>query len=187
MELVTPALEHLDEYRAALAKGWSPNNLRPEAAQEELAAIEEEVSTFLARFDDPEARAGDVKLPDGSFVKRLPSIRRWIWSNGFCGSISLRWQTGTNDLPPTASGHIGYAVVPWRRREGLATAALKAILPSAKAYGLTAVDITTDPENEASIRVIEKAGGDFIARYVRNPALGEGEELRFRIDLGPLE
>lgn len=183
MDLVKPAHRHLPAYCAALKTGWSPNTLRREAAGEQLAAIARDPDAFLASLDDPQARGGDVELPDGSFAARLPSIRLWIWENGFCGSIGLRWQPGTNALPPTASGHIGYAIVPWRRRAGLATAAVRAMLLKAREVGLTAVDVTTDPDNTASMRVIEKAGGVLISRHPRAQALGVGEELLFRIPL----
>jgi predicted acetyltransferase len=122
-------------------------------------------------------------LPDGGFVKRLPSFRRWIWDDGFCGSIELRWQHGTNALPSTCLGHIGYAIVPWRRREGLATAALATLLPEARRIGLTAVDLTVDPSNIASVRVIEANGGQLVARREKMPTHGDGQELLYRIEL----
>lgn len=183
MQLVTPCQEHLDAYCAALKTGWSPDNTRPEAAADELRAISEDAAAFVASLDDPEARGADIQLADGTFVKRLPGFRRWIWDDGFCGSISLRWQPGTNALPPTCLGHIGYGVVPWRRREGLASGALRAILPLARDQNLTHVDITVDPDNAASIGVIAKVGGYLVARYDKHPSLGTGEELLYRIDL----
>lgn len=183
MELVTPARAYLGDYRAALETGWSPRPTRPDAAGEELAAIEEDGSAFLASLDDPMALGGPVRVADGSLVPRLPSFRRWIWADGFCGSIELRWQRGSNDLPATCSGHIGYAVVPWRRRQGLATSALRALLPLARDVGLRRLDITTDPANVASIRVIEKAGGALLSREARHPTSGAGDELRFQIVL----
>lgn len=179
-----PRHDLLPEYIEALRTGWSPDNLRPAVAQEQLKAIEHDADAFLARLDDPEAKGPPVVLPDGSQVARLPGLQRWIWKDGFCGSTGLRWQPGTNALPPTCLGHIGYAVVPWRRNEGLATAALREILPQARRVGLTAVDLTADPDNSASIRVIEKAGGTLVSRHDRPPALGQGEELLFRIPLG---
>ena len=187
MELIKPSLDHLPAYCEALRRGWSPDNLRPEAGHEQLLRIAEDPETFLARFDDREAAGGPVVLPDGSEVPRLPSIRRWIWQAGFCGTIGLRWQEGTEALPPTCLGHVGYAVVPWRRREGLATAALLAILPEAAAVGLCHVVVTTDPGNRASIGVIERAGGVFVGCFERPPATGGGKEIRYTIALDPLQ
>ena len=150
---------------------------------EELYAISRDPEAFVASLDDPEARGADIKQGDGSFLKRLPSFRRWIWDDGFCGSIELRWQHGTNALPPTCSGHVGYAVVPWRRREGCATFALGAILPEARGVGLTAVELTADPENIASVRVIQKNGGQLVSHRNKQPPQGDGQEVLFRIEL----
>ncbi|MEO0668136.1 MAG: GNAT family N-acetyltransferase [Pseudomonadota bacterium] len=183
MQLVVPGLEYLDAYRAALETGWSPRTTRPEAASEERQAILKDPVAFIGSLEDPNARGDDIQLPDGSFVKRLPSFRRWIWDDGACGSIELRWQHGTNALPPTCLGHIGYAVVPWRRREGLATFALGEILPEARGVGLTAVELTADPDNIASVRVIEKNGGQLVTHRDKLPAHGDGKEVLFRIEL----
>lgn len=146
MRLLKPSVAHIPAYVSALQRGWSPDNLRPEAAQEQIKRIEKDAASFVSSLDDPTAKAGPVTLPDGSKVARLPSICRWIWDRDFCGHISLRWKPGTQELPPTCAGHIGYAVVPWRRGEGLASAALVAILPAAKAVGLEFVEITTSPD-----------------------------------------
>lgn len=181
--LIHPTQAHLDAYRAALETGWSPRATRPEAATEELRAICKDPDAFVASLDDPDARGGDIQQPDGSFVKRLPSFRRWIWDKGFCGSIELRWQHGTNALPPTCLGHIGYSVVPWRRREGLATRALGTLLPEARDVGLTKVELTANPENIASVRVIEKNGGQLVTRRDKLPAHSGGQEVLFRIEL----
>ncbi|MEO1638707.1 MAG: GNAT family N-acetyltransferase [Pseudomonadota bacterium] len=181
--LVIPAAEHLTDYVAALEQGWSPNNLRPEAAGEQLKKIAADPKSFLDGLQDPHGAGAPVMLPDGSRVPRLPSLRRWIWADGFCGTIGLRWTPGTADMPPTASGHIGYAIVPHRRREGHATAALRAILPLARAVGLPHLDITTDANNHASIGVMKGAGAIFVKRYQKHPALGVGDEVLYRIDL----
>ena len=86
-------------------------------------------------------------------------------------------------MPPHCLGHIGYAVVPWKQRRGYATAALRQFLPSAKEEGLSYVEITTDPQNLASRRVIEANGGVLHERFVKPPQFGSTPGLRYRIAL----
>ena len=183
VRLVWPSAVYLRGYVAALERGWSPDNLFPEAAQEELQAISLNPTKFLSELVDKEAAGPPIKLPDGSLVPRLPGYRRWIWDGDFCGSISFRWRPGTGALPTTCPGHIGYAVVPWKQGKGYATAALRELLPEAKAIGLPYVEITTDPANVASQRVILANGGILVGRFRKAEQLGAAEELRFRIDL----
>src|SRR5437868_1679468 len=184
MQLVRPGPEHLASYVAALERGWSADNERGvEAAREELSHIHADAAAFLASMEDREAKGPPVTLPDGSTARRLPGFRRWLWDGEFCGSIRLRWQPGTTALPPHCLGHIGYAVVPWKQRLGYAKAALRLILPEAKAIGLPYVEITTDPGNVASQRVIEANGGILIEEFVTPPALGSKRELRYRVTL----
>ena len=99
MNLVWPAPEYLAEYIRALERGWSPDNLRPEAAQEQLARIANDPERFLAEQIDPDAKGPKITLPDGRAVPRLPSYTRWMWDGEFCGTISFRWQPGTAELP----------------------------------------------------------------------------------------
>lgn len=185
MQLVRPAVDHLQGYIAALEQGWSPDNLGGEAAaRRELAALRAEPALYLESLVDREAKGPPVVLPDGSTVTRLPSLQYWLWDGEFCGAIGLRWQPGTGELPANVLGHIGYAVVPWKRRRGHATRALAQLLPVARQEGLPYVDLTTDPGNVASQRVIEANGGVLIGRFVKPPALGGSEGLRYRIRLG---
>ncbi len=136
---------------------------------------------FLAALEDRDAMGPMVKLPDGSMVKRLPGFRRWMWDAEFCGSISLRWQPGTAELPPHCLGHIGYAVVPWMQRQGIATQALRCLLPEAWAIGLRFVEITTDLDNVASQRVVEANGGVLVEEFIKPPQFGSKPGLRYRI------
>jgi hypothetical protein len=66
MKLLKPSVAHIPEYVAALRQGWSPDNLRPEAAQEQIKSIEKDAKSFVSNLDDPTAKAGPVTLPDGS-------------------------------------------------------------------------------------------------------------------------
>jgi predicted acetyltransferase len=181
MTLVWPATEYLASYVAALERGWSPDNLRPAAATDELRGIAADAAGFLVKQVDRDASAGPVMLPDGSTVPRLPGYKRWIWDGEFCGVISLRWQPGTEALPSYCLGHIGYAIVPWKRRLGYATQALRAILRDAAAEGLRYVEICADADNVASRRVIERNGGVLVEEFVTDPALGSRREVRYRV------
>ena len=184
MHLVWPSLEYLWSYADALERGWSPNSARPEAKLEELESIQQNPERFLAHQVDVDAKGPPFTQPDGSTVPRLPGYHRWIWDGEFCGSISFRWQPGTEALPPHCLGHIGYGVVPWKRRRGYATRALQALLVEIR--GLSYVEITTDVTNEASKRVIEANGGVLIEQFAKLPTHGGGDGLRYRIALRPV-
>ena len=186
MRLVRPATEHLAGYVAALQRGYSPDNVRGAvAAQEILARIEADADTFLASLEDREAKGLPVTLPDGTQVKRIPGFHRWMWDAGsdepFCGSISLRWQPGTTDLPPHVLGHVGYSVVSWKRNLGHATSALAQLLVETRDTGLPFVEVTTDPDNIASQRVIVANGGVLVEEFVKPASFGSKPGLRYRI------
>ena len=70
MQLVRPSELHLPSYVAALERGWSADNLRPEAAQEELARVRTDARAFIAGMDDRQAKGPPVTLPDGSLANR---------------------------------------------------------------------------------------------------------------------
>ena len=186
MQLVWPAAEYLPGYVHALQQGWSYDNRRPQAAEEQLVLIKEDPALFLAQQVDREAKGPEVVLPDGRSVPRLPGYSQWMWDGEFCGAINFRWQPGTTELPPYCLGHIGYSVVPWKRQRGYATCALRLIIPQAAAEGLPFVEIVTQAENVASQRVIEANGGELIERFNAPAAdYGGADSLRYRIVLGP--
>ena len=191
-QLLRPTRAELGAYVAALERGWSPDNVRGlAAAQEELKRIADDADGFLGLMDNIEAKGPPVTLPDGSQVQRLPGLRRFIWdttpglpdAERFAGSINLRWAAGHCVLPPHVLGHAGYAVVPWKAGQGHATAALALLLDVARQHGLPFVELTTDPDNLASQRVITNNGGLLVERFVKAAAYGGTPGLRFRIDL----
>jgi predicted acetyltransferase len=178
LRLDTPRADWLCSYAQALEKGWSPDNTRDVSAVE-LAALRRDPGAFLASLVQ---QGGVMTLPDGSTRPKLPFIRLWLWDGEFCGTIALRWQAGTDSLPAHVLGHIGYTIVPWKRGRGYASEALRVILERAREVGLTRVEITTDPANQSSRRVIEKNGGHLVGTFV-NEAYGAEERLRYAVEL----
>jgi predicted acetyltransferase len=185
IELLRPTTVLLPSYVSALEAGWSPDNVRKEAAaREQLHAIEVDPERFVDSLDDPTASGGPIPLPDGSTVARLPSIVRWIWDGEVSGAIGFRWQVGTAELPSYVLGHIGFSVVPWKQGKGYARQALSLMLDEARVHGLRYVELTVDPENVASQRVIAACNGVLVERFRKAAAYGLAEALRYRIELG---
>ena len=185
MELRWPGADELPSYVDALERGWSPNTMDPEAGRRQLAEIRDDPDGFLASLVmNPGSTGTPITLPDGSVVRRIPGYDRWIWDGEFCGRIGFRRQPGTEELPPHVFGHVGYAVVPWKRRRGYATEALRMLLGEIAGEGLRWVEVTTDPDNIASRRVVEANGGRLVERFVYPPAIGRGTGLRYRVGLG---
>jgi len=182
--LIKPSLDRLPEYVAALEQGWSHDNVNGiETTKKELEKIKNDPAAFIKLLDDREAKGGPITLPDGSTRPRLPSFHRWVWDGEFCGSMKFRWQPGTSELPPHALGHIGYGIVPWKQNRGYATRALHLFLKEVKQSGLAYIEITADPDNIISQKVITSNGGVLIERFKNHPVYGEKEGLRFRITL----
>ncbi len=112
----------------------------------------------FARFTDRLRAAAleETPRPEGW----VPSTTYW-WVDGdeYLGRIAIR-----HSLPPHMleyGGHIGYDVRSSARRQGHATAMLRAALPLAAELGIEDALITCDVDNVASRRVIEECGGRF--------------------------
>ena len=83
------------------------------------------------------------------------------------GVISVRHTL--NEFLLRAGGHIGYGVRPSARRQGYATAMLRAVLPKARELGLSRVMVSCNKDNLASARTIQNNGG-----VLENEVLEEG-------------
>lgn len=82
----------------------------------------------------------------------------WVDGADYLGRLAIRHRL--NDFLLDVGGHIGYDVRPTRRREGHATAMLRAALPWARDLGIDPALVTCDVDNVGSVRVIEAAGGE---------------------------
>ena len=176
MELITPSVEISESFFEALEKGYVDKSRGKITTDKDINNIKNDFSAL-------EASADLITLPNGDKVERLPSITRWIWDEGFAGSISLRWQKSTTDLPYYCLGHIGYEVVEWKRNKRLATFALKSMCKTAQSMKMSFVEIVTDIENKKSQRVIEKSNGRLIETFTKPKHLAQTLSNRYRIYL----
>ena len=184
MKLITPALEHLPSYIDALERGFAPGTVNPERVrQAALERIALDPALYVSQLTDPEALGPDIELPNGEVVRRLPGMSKWMWDDRFIGMINIRWQHGTNALPPHVLGHIGYAVAEWEQRKGYATSALAQMLDIARSIGLTSVEITTTPANVSSQKVILNNGGVLEYEGAAPETQGGDPHLVYRIHL----
>ncbi|MFG3257160.1 GNAT family N-acetyltransferase [Streptomyces sp. NPDC048172] len=112
---------------------------------------------FAGYVDAVRAEArGDVPRPDGS----VPCTTLWyVEGDTYLGRLAIR-HVLTEPLLEWG-GHIGYDIRPTARRQGHATAMLRAALPRARDVGIDSALITCDTDNVASRKVIESCGGVF--------------------------
>jgi predicted acetyltransferase len=185
VDLIAPTSALLASYEDALARDWSSAWARTDhdQAQRELEEIREDPEAFIDLLNHPTRGDSAVTLPNGQVVPRIPGIRRWLSDGDYCGAISLRWQPGTSELPDYCLGHIGYAVVPWKRRRGYGTEALRQMIDLARKEGLEHVDLVTAVDNVASQAVILANGGVLIEEFITPEEHESFEALRFRVVL----
>jgi predicted acetyltransferase len=109
---------------------------------------------------------------------RVHATHWWIVeADNYLGAIDLRHYL--NAFLLDVGGHIGYSIRPSFRRRGLATWALGAVLPEARALGLDRVLVTCDDDNIGSARSIERNGGVLEDARTTNA----GIKRRYWIDL----
>jgi len=102
------------------------------------------------------------------------------------GHITLR--VGNTPHIVLYAGHIGYGVHAEHRGHHYAARACRLLLPLARAHGLSTLWITCNPDNLASRRTCELAGGRLV-EIVDLPEdtdlyqRGERQKCRYRLDL----
>ena len=154
IELVRPTVdlsdswwEMVDDFAGETVHGSSYRSSDRELLRDR-AAFEEWVD-WLGRMERP-----DEALPEG----RVASSNRWILRDGrVVGTIAVRHALTPSLL--VEGGHIGYAVAPGARRQGIARTALGLGLGLAASRGIDPVLVTCDAANTASARTIASCGG----------------------------
>ena len=141
------------------------------AAQQELAV---DGFTFALHLDDGDdfeewcdriarharGEVGGSGLVPGDFL--LAEV-----NGAIVGRASIRHELNESLL--REGGHVGYAVRPGFRRRGHATEILAQSLDRLRSLGVHRVLVTCDDDNEGSISLIERAGGELEDRVERQP------------------
>ena len=112
--------------------------------------LEKVVSNASAETVDP-----NWVLTDTFFAVRVSD-------NKIVGIVDLRYQL--NDFLKDF-GNCGYSVRPSERRKGYATEMLRQICLVAKKYGLKQLQLSVEKDNAASIKTIEKNGGNYCRSF----------------------
>jgi predicted acetyltransferase len=174
-ELIAPTTRLHSSWLASRDE-WGPDGhqdgagLGPEDDVDSAEGFSAWVETLHRRSDHA------VPAPEG----RVHSTYWWVvQGDRYLGAIDLRHSL--NDFLLEAGGHIGYSVRPSARRRGVASWALGAVLPRARALGLRRVLLTCDDDNVGSVRTIEANGG--VLEDVRDTS--EGRKRRYWIALRP--
>lgn len=160
-ELTPPTPVVQASFLAAMAEFQAEGRGTPD----DTSMVGQEIADNSATWDDPEAFAEytrglreqsreDAPRPEGY----VPSTTLW-WVSGeqYLGRIAIRHR-----LTPWLleyGGHIGYDVRPSARRQGHATAMLRAVLPVARGLGIDPVLVTCDTDNIGSRKTIEANHG----------------------------
>ena len=141
-------LDFMDRYSA------EPAHIPGASVDADLGALADPgaFAAWVQRLLDAEGGQG---VRDGW----VAASARWVVRNGeIVGVIALRHELNDH-LLHVEGGHIGYAVAPHARRQGVASEALRLALLDAAGMGINPVLVTCDDDNVASAGVIEKAGG----------------------------
>ena len=104
------------------------------------------------------------------WTKDKPVHQTELWATigiEYVGRIAIRHKL--NEDLKIMGGHIGYDTRPSFRRRGIARSMLQQSLPIAKSLGITEVLLTCNDDNVASIRIIEKNGGELRDRKLQHP------------------
>jgi len=114
----------------------------------------------------------------GLLADWVPYNLLWLVDNGeIVGLVSFRHKL--NDFLAREGGHIGYEIVPSKRRMGYGNKILELTLRKAKEMGFEKIVIACDDNNIASRKIIERNGG----KLDRKIKTARRLTRRYRIDI----
>ena len=87
MELIRLEEKHLPEFLAAIKLVMADADMLHMDVDKLYEEAVSDPERFIREQDDPLGLGGDIEMPDGTFVKRLPIIVRHMWDGEICGRI----------------------------------------------------------------------------------------------------
>ncbi len=174
LTLASPAFAR--SYVEALREGFRRGDQSAKKPGE-IDRIERNFETFVA---DLTRKTGDVVLPDGQVIPRVPGDVFWLVDDmTFIGEIGVRYRL--NDFLMKIGGHAGYGIRPAFQRQGYGKLILKLALDVLRERGVERALVTCYDHNLASAKVIEANGG-LLENIIDDPR-GGGKSRRYWIDL----
>ena len=174
-----------DEFRLITGSGYRdrpvdelrPVTLTPEWRDEFISMAAEFQDAGDPVYDKPAAHFDEflVQIANESHALELPPDHvpmGWYWlalGERLIGASRFRRRQTSALL--AVDGHIGYEIRPSERGKGFATYLLSMMLDVARDFGRERVLLTCTADNKASLRVIEKNGGERFGSSVA-PATG---------------
>lgn len=139
--------------------------------------VDDDLELVLAKKSPADEKKGYV--PAYEFEMRNPKTGEKI------GHINLRIGDNENIF---YGGHIGYGVSEKFRGHHYAARSLELLFPFVKKHGVNPVWITCNPENIASRKTCERAGGKLVEivdfpEYNEQHQRGDRKKCRYRFDL----
>ncbi|MGI9416758.1 MAG: GNAT family N-acetyltransferase [Geminicoccaceae bacterium] len=174
--LVLASADYAESYVEALREGFRRGD-QPARKPGEIKAIEADFDAFLV---ERTRQTGDVLLPDGTLIPKVPFDVCWLVDGEtFIGEAGIRYRL--NDFLLQIGGHVGYGIRPSFQQRGYGTLILKLALDRLRACGIDRALVTCYDHNVASARVIEANGGVF-ENLIDDPR-GGGKSRRYWIEL----
>ncbi|MDQ2713432.1 MAG: GNAT family N-acetyltransferase [Chloroflexota bacterium] len=162
LELAKPAVEYASGYLAMIDEYSEAGE---EYVYNNIALAREDFAQFVHELEE---EAEGIGLPPGVPAKQSYLLLKD--GRHIIGEIRFR----PHLTPPYERffGHIGYNIRPAQRGHGYVTRLLALLLDEARKFHLPGVSLAVEPENLASIRVIEKNGGKLL-QVIKDPVKAE--------------
>ncbi len=174
--LVLASPRYQAEYIEALHEGFRRGD-NPKKTRSEIGRIEADFATFFAELTK---KTGDIVLPDGTTIPRVPSDIFWLLDGeAFIGETGVRYLL--NDWLLQVGGHTGYGIRPKLQRQGYGKLILRLALEKLKERGIERALVTCYDHNIGSAKVIEANGG-ILENLIDDPR-GGGKSRRYWINL----